>query len=77
MVALLAAAGNLTVLASQILVGVTWNVVTVPTLSLLLMQSVLLRTACPEDPLPIHSPVAASGRGTLTWRQAFAIPLSQ
>jgi hypothetical protein len=66
MVALLAAADNLTVLVSQILVGVTWNVGTVPTLGLLLVPSVLLRTASPEVPLPIHNTAAVSERGTLT-----------
>jgi hypothetical protein len=63
MVALLAAAGNLTVLASQILVGGTWNVGTVPTLGPLLVPSVL-RTACPEVPLPVNNPAAVSERGT-------------
>jgi hypothetical protein len=66
MVALLAAAGNLIVLASQILAGVTWNVGTVSTLGLHLVSSGLLRTACPEVPLPIHNPAAVSEKDTLT-----------
>jgi hypothetical protein len=57
---LLAAVGNLIFLACQTLEGVTWNAGTVSTLDLLLVPSVLLKTACPEDPLPTHNPAAVS-----------------
>jgi hypothetical protein len=65
-VVLLAAAGNLTVLACQTLVGVTKNAENVATMAHLLVPSVPLRSVCPEAPLPVHNPAAVSGIQTIT-----------